>query len=380
MDEITGFEARLAALVRAYGAAADRPFDTRQVVAVATGRGSVSKWDSISQRRRASVLLGLAAIVGLLVLIGVLAAGTSRPTPLDLVFTMADGVYRLDPGGQPVRILERHDPGGVALSPDRRRLAVTFDSTLEIWSADGRDVRIGTGAFGQPAWSPDGQRLLVLVSDKWAIVDPDNGKIDPSSPRFPHFKGEGPPAWSPDSTRIVFEASDAPDARDPGAASHLRIGGVEGGQSSRLTKGLTPEFEPKWSADGRWIAYEAVDQIPPACRYLRITGPADGRTVELYRACAPGDGAALSDGAFPFDWTPDGRRLMYPGAAGDGLQVVDVSDGARSTIVPAAVVMARWSPDGTELAFIDGRGLWVVSADGSNPRPIVAGDVWALDW
>jgi dipeptidyl aminopeptidase/acylaminoacyl peptidase len=57
-------------------------------------------------------------------------------------------------------------------------------------------------------------------------------------------------------------------------------------------------------------------------------------------------------------WSPDGRRLAFK--RGDEIRVVDV-DGSRDVLVaghPAGVSMPRWSPDGQRIAFVSRRRGW----------------------
>jgi TolB protein len=78
-------------------------------------------------------------------------------------------------------------------------------------------------------------------------------------------------------------------------------------------------------------------------------------------------------------WAPGGRIAVLTGSATD---LVDPTTGAAAGHLDVPV--PRWSPDGTQLAYSDGRTLWVAAADGSSPRQLVSGRslggiVWAPD-
>src|SRR3954447_4556917 len=61
-----------------------------------------------------------------------------------------------------------------------------------------------TAAFREPAWSPDGRRLAIIVADRLWTVRPDGSQERPLT-TVPGNERE--PAWSPDGRRIAF-ASD----------------------------------------------------------------------------------------------------------------------------------------------------------------------------
>ena len=74
-----------------------------------------------------------------------------------------------------------------------------------------RQLTQGAGRNSQPAWSPDGARL-VFVSDRGGTVDLYTMNADGSRQRrlldAPTL-GVGGPTWSPDGRTIVFSASTA---------------------------------------------------------------------------------------------------------------------------------------------------------------------------
>ncbi|PYV19368.1 MAG: hypothetical protein DMG21_01785, partial [Acidobacteria bacterium] len=75
-------------------------------------------------------------------------------------------------------------------------------------------------------------------------------------------------------------------------------------------------------------------------------------------------------------WSPDGSAIVYVKDNGD-LYVVN-SDGTASRKLlspPGAPYLPRWSPDGNSINFslanFKSNTLWEVSADGTNPHPIL---------
>lgn len=83
------------------------------------------------------------------------------------------------------------------------------------------------------------------------------------------------------------------------------------------------------------------------------------------------------------DVSPDGRRLVFD-LLGD-LYAMPVEGGSatRLTDGPAFDMQPRFSPDGTLIAFSSDRdgstNIWVVNADGKNPRQISKGTKWFIN-
>ncbi|HUF07495.1 MAG TPA: hypothetical protein VMP86_08945 [Candidatus Binatia bacterium] len=106
-------------------------------------------------------------------------------------------------------------------------------------------------------------------------------------------------------------------------------------------------------------------------------------TLSVGRMNPDGNGlSTLVDGGGPV-WSPDGRRFafsVYPGqastwqlatAAPDGSQVSRLGEGEYPT----------WSPDGSLIAFGRGDEIWVMNADGTGQRLLVAGaEPWSVAW
>lgn len=89
-------------------------------------------------------------------------------------------------------------------------------------------------------------------------------------------------------------------------------------------------------------------------------------------------------------WSPDGRDIAFLRAqtAGAPSQIVVAAAGTQAprAITPASlsVVAFEWSPTGRRFAFVTGGntppGLWVVNADGSAPRMLRDGPTAAFAW
>jgi dipeptidyl aminopeptidase/acylaminoacyl peptidase len=135
----------------------------------------------------------------------------------------------------------------------------------------------------------------------------------------------------------------------------VRTAGAAGGGPVRLAaRGSTP----RWSPDGRQVAYLSGDGLPGRVAQIMITPATGGERRRLTSSATP-----VRD----FAWSPDGARIAFVatvterGAARPQIHVLDVAAGTarqltrleRTIIVSAwdADANLSWSPDGTRIAF-----------------------------
>src|SRR5262249_1426168 len=78
-------------------------------------------------------------------------------------------------------------------------------------------------------------------------------------------------------------------------------------------------------------------------------------------------------------YSPDGRRIAYAQASGDGRQIwIAAADGQNPKQITREEYFINsspsWSPDGRKIAFVSNRGgspqIYVMNADGSMPRRV----------
>jgi dipeptidyl aminopeptidase/acylaminoacyl peptidase len=120
----------------------------------------------------------------------------------------------------------------------------------------------------------------------------------------------------------------------------LNIVGLDGSNQKRVTDGVQDARDPRWSPDGRYLAFAVYERSGKRALW-RVN--ADGSGMLRLIECASG-------GVFPV-WAPDGLRIAYEQKNGE-MHVID-SDGKNDRrLTESADHFARaWSPDGSLIAF-----------------------------
>jgi Tol biopolymer transport system component len=124
-------------------------------------------------------------------------------------------------------------------------------------------------------------------------------------------------------------------------------------------------------------AVEALPAISPDGRSVAYASGTPARMRVFARSVAGGRGIALTDDTSQVQshprWSPDGSRVLF--LQGGGVFSVSASGGAETPEVPpgrsSPVVSAAWSPDGESIGYVIGDSLFV--RDGRNQPRGIAG-------
>jgi dipeptidyl aminopeptidase/acylaminoacyl peptidase len=109
--------------------------------------------------------------------------------------------------------------------------------------------------------------------------------------------------WSPDGTRLFVIAS---ESADPYAATSLCLPHIVSAADGRVLRTLEREprdlEHPRWSPDGRWVAYLACREGLSMLNSLRVADAASGDAREL--------SPSLDPTFATFEWLPDSRAVV----------------------------------------------------------------------
>ncbi len=267
--------------------------------------------------------------------------------------------------------------------------------------------------FG-PAWSQGGDRLALFMKGEirstLSVHDLATGETTPL--REMRYPSGLVPLWLPDDSAMLvpdFTPTDRVVARRPDWDLNLFAVDVAGGQSKQLTSAEGMEArQPVVSPDGTLLAFEGPKLGTPFTipgiivgwneKRERVEIPIQMPYTGLWLLSADGGEPTL---IFPEEdateasprFSPDGGRILFTrytqfnaaerewsrrnvgvyDLAAQQMRLLTDDDGSHSAI---------WSPDGLSIAYTAGeRGdqLWLMQADGSDPRMIKGGGIVSYD-
>lgn len=239
------------------------------------------------------------------------------------------------------------------------------------------DPSTPAGLFFQidPAWSPDAASIA-FASKREGTFDIDVMHADGSGTHAltSTRADDTHPRWSPDGKQIAFKRDeDIYVMQADGTAAHS----ISGSQAS--------DGDPAWSPDGKWIAFARRQPGTPV-REIWVMRP-DGSES---RPVTSLHGTSINPA-----WSPDGSQIVFASNIIGGLydlyiirvggkNVRRLTRSGPDTFEPA------WSPDGSTIAFSQDGSIWTVDLKGEtaeltdsgnndsspawNPKPPSKGD------
>jgi serine/threonine protein kinase len=307
----------------------------------------------------------------------------------------------------------------VALSPDGSSLLLAQDLSMggvgPLWSVailGGSPRRLADIQGNAGNWSPDGSRLTYTTLNSVFVADADGSgsrKIV-TLPDPVYFTGA---IWSPDGSRIRFIASKTIDTP---SGFYYEVS-PDGSGLHRLFPGWhdPPAWEccGVWTADGKyfvfvsgkqlWAVSERTGLLHSSPKPIQLTSSpiplgspfpsADGKKLFVTGYVSRGEltrydlvSKSLTSyfggiSAEYLDFSRDGHWVTYVSYP-DGIlwrSRLDGSERLQLSFPPIYAMVPRWSPDGTQITFMDGalgkqQQIYVVSAKGGNPRLLLLDD------
>lgn len=277
------------------------------------------------------------------------------------------------------------------------------------------DAKEGVGAY---EWAPDSARIAYVMRDAYAKEDEearrrkDDERVFEGDDRAQHLwvidvadvtKKQATQittgtalivsglSWSPDGTRLVFGARKSSLTRDE--RSDVMVVTIASKAVEPIAATAAPESAPKWSPDGKTIAYTMTPVGDAKTNADGIsTRPLFNTRLMLYDVAA----RTARDVADPkFDhsigsgsWTPDGKRLLF--GLGDrayrSIFAYDVLANQYLRLTTGKMVsFGSMSKDGAKVAFtMDSPSapadVYVAGADFVSPRKLTTVNPEAADF
>lgn len=252
--------------------------------------------------------------------------------------------------------------------------------TLYAIRADGELTRIPqNGILADPVWSPKGDRIAVLAeegrntkADLW-VMQADGSQAT----RIKTDVGAEPPRWSPDGRWLAFVSRGQLWTAAAGDPSTARSVWSQVGSLSYVS-------DIHWSPDGRRIAFNGPQ--------LRPEGPPGPNQVyslssRIVVINADGTGSLEVADGFASQWSPDGATILVSRDLDSSLFLVAPNGTGMRRIGEGA---GLWSPDRRRI-LLNGRpagdsapdagtyGVFLLAADGTSP--VLLGELpGAVSW
>jgi eukaryotic-like serine/threonine-protein kinase len=274
-------------------------------------------------------------------------SGGIRSAQSKLVWVSRNGAEQFVPAPARPYVLPR-------LSPDGRRLAVTIvEQEAQVWLYDLSRETLTRLTFEGSAnqnsvWTPDGKRIAFLSNKEgplnifWQLADGSGGLERLTTSEYL----QAPNSWSPDGQLLAFIELNPTTQRDIWV---LRIGdtSASSGQVRKAQPFLRTRFDesaPRFSPDGRWLAYISDES---------------GR-YEIYVQPYPGPGGKWqisTEGGTEPVWNGNGRELFY--RSGEKMMAVDIAtQPGFAAGTPRVLFEGRYEPASVPVSNYD------VSPDG----------------
>jgi len=312
-------------------------------------------------------------------------------------------------------------------SPDGRLLAFVSNrgGTDQVWliPPDGGEAHLLTGEdagvgpvatddfFAALEWSPDGSQVAFVAQEPapptkddpeatdGRVVGRDDGEgygeirrlhvyaipAAGGSARLltPGDYHSGDFRWSPDGRQIAFVSNRTGDEEAVRGSIDknydLWLLDLATGEARRLTTNPGPDLGPRWSPDGRFVAYTSVPRCGSHRDVFQLTViSADGGAARSLTAPDGPHVDRLADAC----WSPDGETIYLTAARRAANVVLAVSAhalGPARTVVGGDCVCegAALSPDGRRVALVLQAPDWppelcVAPAGGGEPRRLTA--------
>jgi Tol biopolymer transport system component len=230
------------------------------------------------------------------------------------------------------------------------------------------------------------------------------------------------PAWSPEGDRIVFVRRSGPNRR-----TDLFVMTAAGRARTRLTSNALPERDPSWSPGGTMLVYAArtsatgdfhvflakadgsareqltrrdgrAPVFSPDGSKIAFVSDRDGGFPELYVMNANGrnERRLTNNGLIDGNpsWSPDGTHLVFERCCPTGtsdILTIDIATRGETDLTPSGGSQdfdPTWSPDGTRIAYVSfgtverNIDVWVMNADGTSRTRLTdaAGPDLSPDW
>ena len=245
-------------------------------------------------------------------------------------------------GARLARVGDPDDYVDVSLSPDASRAVMSVMNaelgTRDLWIQDlvrGTRERVSVEPSDEfaPVWSPQGDRIIyssvrqgaIELFERRASSSSAERKVETGASTLGKFAA----SWSPDGRALLYVAGGRILAR-----SDIYVVNPDGGPASPWLESAFVETQPRFSRDGRFVAYSSNES----------------ERLQVYVRPFPGPGTAtrisINGGTWP-RWGADDREILFLSPEGALMAVSATVKGSTITVdEPRELFKVRPRPQG----------------------------------
>jgi dipeptidyl aminopeptidase/acylaminoacyl peptidase len=305
-------------------------------------------------------------------------------------------------------------------------VGTALDGRAQTTASPAKDPRIGalietlgkTKTPSSVAISPDGTTVA------WAVRSREGSQIhltdvansDTAKEKIvgtglgPTNCGSSEPKWSPNGESLAFVSDCTGDGEKPGQ-DQVFVWSKKTGESKKLTQLAGGIDSLGWSPDGKTIGFLFVENATRSAGALAAMKPWAGVIgedgVEIQRVgvvdATSGSFSQVTPATlhvYEFGWSPDSKHLVFVAANPPGennwwvaqLYTEEIGGGQPKSILDPTkvsgslhglqIAVPRWSPDGSQIAFIGGLmsdqgstggDVYLIPSTGGEPKDVTPG-------
>jgi dipeptidyl aminopeptidase/acylaminoacyl peptidase len=192
-------------------------------------------------------------------------------------------------------------------------------------------------------WQPSASLLLVgslLAGSAWSQAPPPRKLTLDDIYRLREVSG---PEMSPDGGWVAYTVS-TPDTAKDQADQDVWMASWDGRTNLRLTTSKSREHAPRWSPDGRLLAFLSDREDPREVEQIWVLNRAGGEAERI---------TDLPGGVSEYAWSPDGKRIALVASDPDPDSATVTPDTTQRTHRP--IVIDRYQFKEDETGYLDAR-------------------------
>jgi Tol biopolymer transport system component len=167
------------------------------------------------------------------------------------------------------------------------------------------------------------------------------------------------PQVSPDGSRVAFVVA-TPDKKTDKPATTIWVAPADGSAKARQFTSGPEDSSPRWSPDGRWLAFVADRGHGPQLHLVALDG---GEAVAM---------TEMPHGVSQPVWSPVGTELAFVARTGEWKKPEDRNALERSAPRVVTGLYSRY--DGVGWFDVRRSHLFVMAVEGGEPRQVTDGD------